>query len=79
MTSFPKDHLAHLLNTQIPRPPQCRYGMDPGSESRENTLLTKDAIEDRTKALGLNVSKALSLFSAALTAADPEIWFIFEV
>lgn len=53
--------------------------MDPGSESRENTLLTKDAIEDRTKALGLNVSKALSLFSAALTAADPEIWFIFEV
>lgn len=43
-----------------------------------NAVLTRDAIEDRTKALGLNVSKALSLFNVVLTAADPEIGFIFR-
>lgn len=52
--------------------------MGPGSEPWENNVLTKDAIEDRMKALGLNVSKASSLFSVTLTAADPEIWIIFR-
>ena len=52
--------------------------MGPGSEPRENIVLTKDAVEDRMKALGLNVSKALPLFSVTLTAADPETWTIFR-
>lgn len=53
-------------------------GVDQGLECMGNALLTKDAIENRTKALKLNVSKALSLFNVALTAADPEIRFIFR-
>lgn len=52
--------------------------MGPGPESIGNAALTKDGIEDRTKAFELNVSKALSLFNVALTAADPETGFIFR-
>lgn len=46
-------------------------------QSTGNAILTKDAIEDRSKALGLNVSKLLSLSTVALTAADPETQLIF--
>lgn len=49
-----------------------------GSESIGNAVLTKDGIEDRTKAFELNASEALSLFNVALTAADPETRFIFR-
>lgn len=75
---FPQDHLGHLLNTRIPRPPHHRSVVGPGSESIGNAVLTKDGIEDRTKAFELNASEALSLFSVALTAADPETQFIFR-
>lgn len=70
--------MAHLFNTQIPRALHHSSGIGPGSESRENTVLSEGTTEDETKALGLNVSKALPLFSVALTAADPEIRFIFR-